>query len=99
MSAWSSVLAREYTFIRAHKAEQFLLFGLPLLLIVLIWWIFSSGQSRDLPLAVLDLDQSQLSRQLSRTLDASPALSVAEGNGEATKKAEAKPRLFITTLT
>jgi ABC-2 type transport system permease protein len=78
MSAWSSVLAREYKFIRAHKVEQFLLFGLPLLLILLIWWIFSSGQSRDLPLAVLDLDQSQLSRQLSRTLDASPALSVAE---------------------
>lgn len=78
MSAWSCVLAREYKFVRTHKAEQFLLFGLPLLLILLIWWIFSSGQSRDLPLAVLDLDQSQLSRQLSRTLDASSALSLAE---------------------
>ncbi len=42
----------------------------------LVAWIFSAGVVRDLPVAVVDLDQSQLSRKITRMVDATPAARV-----------------------
>lgn len=47
---------------------------LPLTLFVVLWAIFSAGTGRDLPVGVVDLDNSSLSRQLVRYYNASPAL-------------------------
>ena len=49
---------------------------LPILLFVLMWGVFSAGIARDLPIGVVDLDHSALSRQLARDYDASPTLAV-----------------------
>jgi ABC-2 type transport system permease protein len=49
----------------------------PLATGALIIAIFGSGAARDLPVAVVDLDQSALSRQLIRTIDATGGVSVA----------------------
>lgn len=49
---------------------------IPVLLALSIWWIFSQGIARDLPIGVLDLQQSTLSRQLIREFDATSALKV-----------------------
>ena len=43
---------------------------------VIMWWIFSAGIATDLPIGVVDLDRSQLSRSLVRHYDASSSLAV-----------------------
>ncbi|GAD80795.1 ABC transporter permease [Vibrio ezurae] len=49
----------------------------PILLAVSVWWIFSQGTARALPVAVVDHQQSSLSRELVRYLDASETLHVS----------------------
>lgn len=51
---------------------------LPPLLFVMIYAIFSQGMARNLPVGVVDLDQSKLSRTLIRCYDASPTIAVAK---------------------
>ncbi|MGC9422494.1 ABC transporter permease [Vibrio sp.] len=48
----------------------------PVCIGALLWWIFSQGVLHNLPVGVVDLSQSQLSRQLTRYLDASSTLAV-----------------------
>jgi ABC-2 type transport system permease protein len=48
----------------------------PILLAVTIWGVFSAGIARDLPIGVVDLQHSQLSRKMIQSLDASSTLSV-----------------------
>ncbi len=48
----------------------------PPVLFLLIYTIFSQGLTRDLPIGVVDLDQSRLSRSMIRYYDASPTLAV-----------------------
>ncbi len=49
---------------------------IPILLAVTIWGVFSAGITRDLPIGVVDLQHSQLSRKLIHSLDASSTLAV-----------------------
>ncbi|WP_430520863.1 ABC transporter permease [Aliivibrio sp.] len=53
-----------------------LMLWLPVILGVVMTAIFSSGIARDLPISVVDLDHSRLSRNLIRYYDSSPTLSV-----------------------
>ncbi len=46
------------------------------LITVTIWGVFSAGIARDLPIGVVDLQHSQLSRKMIQSLDASSTLSV-----------------------
>lgn len=71
-------LRREWRLIRQDGWLGAMVSWLPLSLFVLMWGIFSVGIARDLPIGVVDLDHSKLSRQLIRQYDASPALSVVE---------------------
>lgn len=41
-------------------------------------WIFSAGVVRELPIAVVDLDHSQLSRKITRMVDATPAANIVK---------------------
>jgi ABC-2 type transport system permease protein len=50
---------------------------IPVGVCALVAWIFLAGLPRDLPVVVMDLDHSAVSRQLDRALDASPGISVA----------------------
>ena len=72
-----TALAREWSRLRADFWDMAMLSWIPLLLCGLLWWIFSAGIARDLPIAVIDNDNSSLSRQLVRWLDASPGVQVA----------------------
>ena len=49
---------------------------IPILLALSIWWIFSQAIATELPIAVVDLQQSHLSRLLTREFDATSALKV-----------------------
>ncbi|OBV38585.1 ABC transporter permease [Janthinobacterium psychrotolerans] len=70
-------VAREWARLRADFWDLAMLSWIPLLLCGLLWWIFSAGIARELPIAVIDKDNSALSRQLTRWLDASPGVQVA----------------------
>ncbi len=48
---------------------------IPILSILCLWWLFSAGLPRQLPVAIVDHDNSQLSRMLSRKLEANPVIS------------------------
>lgn len=53
-----------------------LVFWLPAIISLFMLLIFSAGQPLNLPVGVVDLDQSTLSRKTVRYLDASPVLSI-----------------------
>lgn len=67
----------------------------PLLSCALIWWIFSAGLPRQLPIGVLDQDHSGLSRQLQRFLDAAPGLKLVDSYDDATQAMQALRRADV----
>lgn len=50
----------------------------PLLGVLVLWWIFSAGLPRHLAVGVVDEDHSSLSRQLVRMLDAMPGVQITQ---------------------
>ncbi|MBE1276502.1 ABC transporter permease [Enterovibrio baiacu] len=71
-----SLLWQEWRLIASDRWLAALLGGLPLVMFLLVWAIFSSGTGRDLPIGVVDLDNSALSRALVRYYDATPTLAI-----------------------
>ena len=72
-----SALAREWARLRGDFWDLGMLSWIPVLLCGILWLVFSAGIARDLPIVVIDNDNSSLSRQLTRWLDASPGIAVA----------------------
>ncbi|MFT3691386.1 ABC transporter permease [Paenirhodobacter sp.] len=68
---------REIRRIAAQPGLLFMLGPCPLLLFALLASIFHAGLPTGLPVAVVDLDGSQTSRQIVRMVDATPDLDVA----------------------
>ncbi|MEZ8130404.1 ABC transporter permease [Enterovibrio norvegicus] len=75
-TAFTSLLWQEWRLIASDRWLAALLGGLPLVMFLLVWAIFSSGTGRDLPIGVVDLDNSALSRALVRYYDATPTLAI-----------------------
>ncbi len=71
------MLRRELRQIRSRPKLMFMLLPFPVLLMGLLALIFAPGLPRNLPIAVLDLDNTTLSRQAIRMVDATPDLQVA----------------------
>lgn len=71
-----SLVKREWQIITNNAWLKALLFWLPIILAVALWTIFSSGTVRNLPIGIVDLDHSKISRGLIRYYDASPTLSM-----------------------
>ena len=68
--------ARELRFLRTNPWELAVATWLPCLCITILAWLLSAGVVRKLPVAVVDDDHSATSRELTRLLDATPALAV-----------------------
>jgi ABC-2 type transport system permease protein len=68
---------RELRRLRSNRADLALVTALPLLMLVVMAWMFSASVMRDVPIAVVDLDHSSDSRLLLRMLDASPGVRIA----------------------
>jgi len=68
---------REWSRIAASPYLMLMLVVFPLATGALLIAMFGSGAARDLPVAVVDLDRSALSRQLIRTIDATGGVRVA----------------------
>ncbi|MEJ2766333.1 ABC transporter permease [Photobacterium sp. MCCC 1A19761] len=77
MMSFSHHLRHEWHLLARDGWLRALLSWVPPLLFLIVWAVFSAGIARDLPIGVVDLDHSRLSRQAVRYYDASPALAVA----------------------
>jgi ABC-2 type transport system permease protein len=69
-------MAREWARLRTRPIYVLVTLVFPLLSFLLLWGIFVRGVPRDLPVAVYDGDQSKISRQLVRMIDATAAVRV-----------------------
>ena len=72
-----AVARRELGRICRRSRYVMLMLVLPLISFALTWGLFSNQVPRDLPIAVVDLDHSALSRQLSRLIDSTASMKVA----------------------
>ncbi len=66
------VMVREYYRYLGNRTYLFVTLIGPLLSFALIIWIFYQGVPRELPVALVDLDQTPLSRKIARMADATP---------------------------
>ena len=66
------MLKREFAALLKDPWQLALISYIPLLSIIGLWLLFSAGLPRQLPVAVVDLDQSQVTRALARQLQANP---------------------------
>ncbi|MCC8088310.1 MAG: ABC transporter permease [Rikenellaceae bacterium] len=71
------VIYRELGLVKYSRTFIALALGLPVLAIVYFLLLFKTGVPNSLPIALVDLDDSNLSRQLIRLIDAVPSVSIA----------------------
>ena len=91
----SDLFATQWRILQRDRWLLSCLTWIPLILVVSIWAIFSQGIARNLPIGVVDLSHSQLSRQLSRNYDATATLSVTHHFADV---AEAKQALISSQV-
>src|ERR1700722_12494189 len=80
--SFSLVFWREVGWVRRRPFLLSLTSGVPLALMALLTAIFSAGLATRLPIGVLDLDSSDLSRTIIRMVDATPDSAVAVRVGD-----------------
>jgi len=76
LSQFKKVFFEEVASIRGSLYKQSLLFYLPFLTFMIVWYIFYRGLSVDLPIVVIDQDKTPTSRTLVHNLDATQSLAV-----------------------
>ena len=76
MNGFMETAKREISRIKSSKFMLVVIFVLPLFFSFIIWWTFSAGTVKDLPVAVLDLDNSDITRGITRAIDSTPAADV-----------------------
>ncbi|MCC5965132.1 MAG: ABC transporter permease [Natronohydrobacter sp.] len=73
-----AVMAREFRLILRRPALFGLVIVLPVLMLLALAGIFRAGIPTGMAVTVVDLDRSDLSRSITRMLDAAPEITVAE---------------------
>lgn len=76
VSAMIKSAKREWQFLHHEPWDFAMLFWLPLLMTILVWWIFSKATVVGIPIAVIDHSHSPQSQTLIRYLDATPEVDV-----------------------
>jgi len=72
-----AVVSREMSRIRTHPRYALAMIVLPLVSFALTWGLFSNQYPQNLPIAVIDLDHSALSRTVIRAMDATSVIEIA----------------------
>ncbi|BBI68354.1 hypothetical protein PKHYL_25450 [Psychrobacter sp. KH172YL61] len=70
--------AYERRFLAKNHWDLSMVVWIPLATVLLIWWIFSQTQITDLPIGVIDQDNSAVANTTVRYLEASPTLTVRQ---------------------
>lgn len=78
MKTLQQQINREWQLLLSDSWLRSLVSWVPLLVFFILWWIFSAGIPRDLAIGVVDLDHSNLSRDLIRQYDLHPGLRVSQ---------------------
>ena len=76
MSAIFKIAKRELRYIATTKSRIGLLFVIPLVVFILLNVIYVKELVRDIPLAVLDEDHTELTRAITRSIDSTPTVKV-----------------------
>lgn len=71
------VVERELDRIRKNKAYRFMLFAGPIIGIFLLLAIFKQGTVTDLPIAVIDQDDTNLSYKMTNAINSAPEVEIA----------------------
>lgn len=69
---------REWNFLVQNRWDFSVMFWMPIVLIFLVWWIFSKGMAVGIPIAVIDNDHSAQSATIIRYIDATPEVAVVK---------------------
>lgn len=77
MKTLQQQINREWQLLLSDTWLRALVSWVPVLLFFILWWIFSAGLPRDLAIGIVDLDHSNISRNLIRQYDAHPSLRVS----------------------
>jgi len=80
---------REWDFLVQNRWDFSLMFWMPIVLIFLVWWIFSKGMAVGIPIAVIDNDHSAQSATIIRYIDATPEVAVVKSLHSATAAQQA----------
>lgn len=91
----SNILLPQWQLLFKDKWLLASLTWLPILLVLSVWWIFSQALAQDLPVGVIDLQKSALSRQLIRQFDATSVIKI---NAEFNNVVAAKEALKTSEL-
>ncbi|MBH0005885.1 ABC transporter permease [Psychrobacter sp. SWN149] len=70
--------AYERRFLTKNHWDFSMVVWIPLATVLLVWWIFSQTQITDLPIGVIDQDNSAVANTAVRYLEASPTLTVRQ---------------------
>ncbi len=85
------VAKREVHRLLKRKALFFFILFAPGLSFLVLEYLFSAGSIREIPITVVDLDQSNLSRKIISSVEASPLVKIAEYSSDVK---EAKSKIF-----
>lgn len=94
--AFSRVFTREIARLKERKYIVLITVFLPIILCFILCEIFKAGLPRNLPIALLNNDNSPISRKYERMLDANPTLNITERplNLEEGKKLLSKKKVY-----
>ena len=76
LQAFLRSAAYERRFLAKNPWDLAVVLWIPLITVLLVWWIFSRTQITDLPIGVIDRDNSPIANTAVRYLDASPDIRV-----------------------
>ena len=77
MRTFLALLKREFRLFWGNKVLRLLFFGAPLLYGILIGYVYSKGKATDLPVIVVDEDQSSMSGKIVEMIQDNEVLSIA----------------------
>ena len=76
MNRFINTIKREISKIKFNKFLMVMLFIAPIVFSIVVIWTFSAGIPKNLPIAVLDLDNSDITRTITRAIDSTPSAKV-----------------------
>lgn len=77
MKIFLNLIKREFSLFWSNKVLRILFIGAPLMYGVLLGYVYSKGKVTDLPIIVVDYDQSSLSRKAIEMMDDNEVLAIA----------------------
>lgn len=76
MSGFTNTIKREFYKIKSNTFILVMLFIVPLFFSFIVWLTFSAGTLTNMPIAVLDLDNSDITRNITRAINSTSSIHV-----------------------